>query len=233
MLVRKNLKFILAALVAVGLAAGAWVLWGGAMKTLVADTMALLREAGPVLFFGAMAVLPMAGFPLSPFTVAAGPVFAPQMGAGWVIVCGVGAVAINVSLSYWLAAQAMRPLIAKGLTKLGRGLPEGPVKSGLELTLILRVVPGTPFFLQSYLLGLARVSFWKIYLPISVAVPSLYISGMVLAGDAVGRGDKRLLAAALVLLLAVGTGMHFLRRRLKRRAAAEAAVSPEAATEGR
>ena len=44
-----------------------------------------LREAGPVIFFVAMALLPAAGFPMLAFTLAAGPVFGPGLGIGWVI----------------------------------------------------------------------------------------------------------------------------------------------------
>lgn len=229
MFLKKNLGLIVAAAVLVALGALAWVLWGAELKSLMTQTMDWVRTAGPMVFFGAMAVLPMAGFPLSPFTLAAGPVFGPDMGAGWVIACALGAVVVNVSLSYWLAARWLRPVVVWLLARLGKSLPEGPVRSGLELTLLLRVVPGTPFFIQSYLLGLARVSFWKIYLPISVAVPAIYISVAVLAGDAIGRGDRRMLVIAGVLLLVVGMGMHFLRKAVRKRVRARAEAAPESA----
>ncbi|MFH1496416.1 MAG: VTT domain-containing protein [Verrucomicrobiota bacterium] len=199
------------------LAAAGWLLWGEAIRGWMLHTMELLRAAGPVVYFSAMALLPMAGFPLSPFTLTAGPVFGPAMGAWPVIACAILAVTVNVSLSYWLAAKALRPVIEWALTRLGKRLPEGPVKSALELTLILRVVPGTPFFVQSYLLGLARVPFWRIYLPISVATPSAYIVAIVLAGDALGRGDRLTLVLAGVLCVAVLLALACLRRRLQRR----------------
>lgn len=212
----KNRWLILAGVAALVFGGLAWVLWGEALRAMMEEVMAILREAGPVVFFGAMAVLPLAGFPLSPFTVAAGPVFGPQMGVGLVIGCAITAVAVNVTLSYWLAARVLRPLVMWGLAKLGRGLPAVATRSGWELTLVLRVVPGTPFFLQSYLLGVARVRF-GIYLLISVAVPAVYITGVVLAGDALGRGDRRMLLIGGLVCAAVGAGMHLLRRRLKRR----------------
>lgn len=68
------------------------------------------------------------------------------------------------------------------------------MRSAWELALALRVVPGTPLFLQSYLLGLARVPF-GMSLAVSTAVPAAYITGMVLAGDALERGDKSMLLA--------------------------------------
>ena len=41
--------------------------------------LTVVRDAGPWMFFGAMAVLPAVGFPMSPFTLSAGPVFGPVM----------------------------------------------------------------------------------------------------------------------------------------------------------
>lgn len=212
---QKNRRLIQSALALLALAALAWWLWGGAIRDGMLHTMEWVRAAGPAVFFGAMALLPMAGFPLSPFTLTAGPVFGPSMGAGTVIACAILAVTINVSLSYWLAAKALRPTFGWLLARMGRSLPEGPVKSSLELTLILRVVPGTPFFVQSYLLGLARVPFWKVYLPVSVAMPSAYIVVLVLAGDALMSGNNRVLAIAAIISSCVAVILHFIRKRLQ------------------
>lgn len=207
-----------------------WLVWGAEAKAAANQVMGELREAGPWVFFVAMALLPLAGFPLAPFTLAAGPVFGPRMGAPAVTLCAVVAVAANVALSYWISARALRPLVSRLLGRFGWKLPEAPVKSALELTLLLRVVPGTPFFVQSYLLGLARVPF-GLYLVISVGVPAAYIAGTILAGDALGRGDRGRLAAAGVLCAVAGAGLHFLRKRLTRRVrerrAAEASTRVE------
>jgi uncharacterized membrane protein YdjX (TVP38/TMEM64 family) len=203
--------------VAVGLLGLALWLWRGEEVREAAGTpMEFLREAGPAAFFSGMALLPMIGFPMSPFILTAGAVFGPELGAGWVIIWAVGAVAVNVALSYWLAARGLRPVVEWGLARMGRGLPKEPVKSAWELTLALRVVPGTPFFLQSYLLGLARVPF-GMYLAISTAVPAAYIAGMVLAGDALERGDKTMLMAGGIACAAAGAGLHLLRKRLTKR----------------
>ena len=196
--------------------AAVWLLWGEEARVAATRVMDGLREAGPGVFFVAMALLPLAGFPLAPFTLAAGPVFGPRMGAPAVIVCAVAAVAVNVALSYWISAKALRPLMSRLLGRFGWKLPEAPVKSALELTLLLRVVPGTPFFVQSYLLGLARVPF-GLYLAISVGVPTAYIAATILAGDALGRGDHGRLATAGALCAVAGAGLHYLRKRLTRR----------------
>lgn len=211
---KRTLFLAFTALVLLGVAL--WLWRGAEVRAGVEATMSFLREAGPVAFFAAMALLPMIGFPMSPFVLTAGAVFGPELGAGWVIAWAVSAVAVNVSLSYWLAARGLRPLVEWGLARIGRGLPKEPVRSALELTLALRVVPGTPFFLQSYLLGLARMPF-GMYLAISTAVPAAYITGMVLAGDALERGDKSMLVAGGIACAVAGAGLHLLRKRLVKR----------------
>jgi hypothetical protein len=102
---RNKWKLLLAVAALVLGGAAIWYWRGEELRAGVEATMVFLREAGPVAFFAAMALLPMAGFPMAPFILAAGPVFGPELGAGWVIACAVGAVAVNVALpgQPWLA----------------------------------------------------------------------------------------------------------------------------------
>lgn len=196
------------------------------LRAQMARCLDYVRAEGAGVFFTAMAVLPFFGFPLSAFVLSAGPVFAPTLGPGVVIACGAAALAVNVSLSYWFAAFALRPSMERLIVWLGYGVPKLPAGRDWEFTLVLRVVPGIPFFLQNYLLGLARVRF-GIYLLISMAVPMVYLTIAVLAGDALAQGDKRKLIFAGVLFAAVGAGLHVLRKRLAARRRAQAAAAVE------
>ena len=198
----------------VGAVAGG-LAWGGELRAGVDTVMALLRTAGPGLFFTGMALLPLVGFPLAPFTFAAGPVFAPQLGVVAVIACALGAVTVNVALGYWISARALRPLMQRLMQALGRTLPQVTASSGWQLTLFVRVIPGTPFFVQSYLLGIARVPFLT-YLTISVAVMAAFIVGTILAGDAWMRGDRTVLIASGLGCALAGLGMHLLRKKIMR-----------------
>src|SRR4051812_21963177 len=63
------------------------------------------REKGPVPYFIAMAVLPIFGFPIGLFTLAAGPVFGPTLGVTQVVGWAVLAEVVNMSVCYWLAAR--------------------------------------------------------------------------------------------------------------------------------
>ena len=66
---------------------------------------------------------------------------------------------------------------------LGRTLLQVPAGSAWQLALLVRVIPGTPFFVQNYLLGIARVPFLT-YRTVSVAVMAALIVVTILAGDA-------------------------------------------------
>src|SRR5688572_687142 len=102
-----------------------WLILGQfEMRARMDRVLETVRKAGPVVFFAAMAVLPAVGFPMSAFTLAAGPVYAPTLSLPVVILCGLAAITCNVALSYWLAARAMRPLAQRVVQRFGYGLPD-------------------------------------------------------------------------------------------------------------
>jgi len=209
---KKRLVWILVGLGVLGCALGALALRmdvGAQMKR----CLEIVRAEGAGVFFVAMAVLPSFGFPVSPFIFSAGALFAPTLGPGMVVACGIAALSFNVAVSYWFAAFALRPWMERVVVWLGYTVPQLPEGKSLEFTLILRLLPGVPFFVQSYLLGLARVRFW-IYLLVSTLVPSAYLVAAVIAGDAFAEGNKSKLAVAGLLFAVVGVTLHLFRKRL-------------------
>jgi uncharacterized membrane protein YdjX (TVP38/TMEM64 family) len=190
------------------------------LKTGVMDTLNAvilrLREAGPAVFFIAMALLPAAGFPLLAFTLTAGPVFGPTLGTGWVIVWSLAAVIVNLLLTYWLAARAFRPLVSRLLAYFDFRLPENPGDGAWQLSLIVRLTPGPPFWVQSYLLGLVRVPLVP-YLTVSTGVVAGYIVALVWGGEAITSGNGRLAFAAAGVLAVSIAGLQLLRKRTARK----------------
>jgi len=182
-----------------------------------------LREAGPVVFFGSMALLPAVGFPMIAFTLAAGPVFGPVLGLGWVIGWSLLAVVVNLLLTYWLANRALRPLVSRLLDYFDFRLPDGPVGGAWQITLIVRLTPGPPFWMQSYLLGLMRVPLTP-YLVVSMLVMTGYIVALVCGGEAIVEGNGRLAFLAAGLLVVTIAALQLLRQRTARRRAAAALV---------
>lgn len=192
----------------------------GLLETVDAVVLGL-REAGPVVFFGAMALLPAVGFPMIAFTLAAGPVFGPTLGTGWVIGWSLTAVMFNLLLTYWLANRALRPLVSRLLTYYDFRLPDRTVGGAWQITLIVRLTPGPPFWVQSYLLGLIRVPLVP-YLAVSTLVMAGYIVALVGGGSAIAEGNGRMAVAAAGVLVVTVAALQLLRQRTARRRAAAA-----------
>jgi uncharacterized membrane protein YdjX (TVP38/TMEM64 family) len=185
--------------------AGTWLAHAFGLAALTQRAVENLRTLGAPAFFLAMATLPAIGFPLLPFAIAAGPAFAPELGVAGVIGCAVGAVSLNVALSYFVAARLLRGPIQALVRRFGYIVPELDPRHAWLATLLVRVVPGPPFWVQSYALGLLRVPF-RAYLVVSTLVPAGYLSAAILLGDAVlqGRPRQALLAAAVFGVAAAG-----------------------------
>lgn len=171
-----------------------------------------LRDAGPLVFFASMAVLPAFGFPLLPFSLAAGPVFGPTLGVGTTILCACLAVATNVALSYALASRWFRPLALRLFDRLGYRLPELPAGSAWQVVWLVRLLPGLPFWVQSYLLGIARVPLVP-YLVVSTLLPAAYIAATIAGGDALMTGHTKHALLALAALGLIAAAVQLWRKR--------------------
>jgi uncharacterized membrane protein YdjX (TVP38/TMEM64 family) len=175
-------------------------------------TTEFVRDQGPIPFFAGLAVLPAVGLPVSLFYLAAAAVF-PL----WISLIGtVVGLAINVSLCYWLARKWFR----KGFERLmGRSRYRIPVVAAADLarlTLFLRLMPGPPFFLQSYILGMVEVPFATYFL-ISMGTQILIASGFIVLGSAFySLSFGRALIAIVIVVLTVII-VQWIRRLLARR----------------
>jgi len=181
------------------------------LKSLVQQGLDLIRSAGPVVFFVAMATLPAVGAPLLAFSLSAGPVFGEKLGLWPVIGLSLLAILVNMALSYFLASRALRPLLEKLFTLLGYKLPRAESGDATDLIILLRVTPGIPFPVQNYLLGLAQVPFWK-YLGLSGAIIGSMTVALILFGDALLHGKGKVALIALSLFLALTAATHLLRK---------------------
>ena len=181
------------------------------LKSLVQQGLELIRSAGPVVFFVAMATLPAVGAPLLAFSLSAGPVFGEKLGLWPVIGLSLLAILVNMALSYFLASRALRPLLEKLFTLLGYKLPRAESGDATDLIILLRVTPGIPFPVQNYLLGLAQVPFWK-YLGLSGAIIGSMTVALILFGDALLHGKGKVALIALSLFLALTAATHLLRK---------------------
>jgi uncharacterized membrane protein YdjX (TVP38/TMEM64 family) len=188
------------------------------VKGLVVRAMAIIGNAGPWVFFSAMAVLPAIGFPLLAFALPAGPAFSAQLGVTGVLAAYGAAIAVNLALTYWLGRYALRPWVERLATRFGYRIPPIEKDEHLEVTLLLRITPGPPFFVQSYLLSLGKVAFFT-YLWISWLVAMLYAVGIVKFGKALMEGQKGQAVFGVSLLVAAVIIVHLVRKHYGKRAA--------------
>lgn len=193
------------------LAGAALVARGLDLKGLLAQGLELVRDAGPVAFFTALAVLPAIGAPLSVFLLAAGPVFGPTLGIGLVIVLAELAVLVNMTLSYFLARRALRPLLEKLCARLGYRLPRAAPGDEVDLIVILRVTPGPPFPVQSYLLGLAEIPFWRYLIVSFLCIAPMHIA-FIIFGEAMLHGKGRVAMITLGVVVALVAATQLVRK---------------------
>jgi len=189
------------------------------LKSFIELGVVKVRELGPLVFFLAMAVLPAVGVPLSFFTVPAGSVFAPVLGMPLVLLLVWLSIALNLALTYWLSRHVLRPWLLKLCAWLGYKLPEVATANQRGLVILVRVTPGPPYVLQSYILGLAGIPF-ATYFFISWVISSSYACAFVMFGDALmqGRGKMVLVSIGLFALLTVGVQLlrrHYARKQPK------------------
>ena len=188
---------------------------------LVERLMKVIQKAGPVAFFTAMAILPAVGVPVSPFTLSAGLAFGKQLGMPLVVALSLLALTINLIFTYALARRALRPFLEWLMKKLGYSLPNMDEGDLTDLTIVLRVTPGTPFFIQNYLLGLAGVPFLK-YLIVSCIVTWIYTTAFVLFGDALLHGKGKMAVLAIGLFIAAVVLTQWARKRYAKKKASSA-----------
>ncbi|MES2696130.1 MAG: VTT domain-containing protein, partial [Verrucomicrobiota bacterium] len=183
--------------------------------SLVADAIA---NAGPAVYFGAMAVLPAFGVPMAPFALGAGPLFGERLGFPTIILLGILALTLNLTVTYWLARRWLRPWLTRVLARFGYNIPQVGREDITDLIVLLRVTPGFPFFVQNYLLGLVDAPFLR-YLVISCAIQWPINCGFMLFGDALSQGKGKTIITAVLLIVALSVGTQFVRRHLAKKKA--------------
>ena len=171
-----------------------------------------IKSGGPVPFFAAMALLPLVGIPITPFYLAAGAVFEPLVSLTGVAV----ALGVNHLVAYALGRKTLRPVLEFLMRRRRVTLPEPGSRDSLYTALVIKLTPGPPFFLRSYLMAVAGIPLW-IYFLVTWPLSMVYAVPATLLGESVVEGRGVTAAVALGVLLAVGYLTFFLRARMLKR----------------
>ncbi|MCC5831121.1 MAG: TVP38/TMEM64 family protein [Phycisphaeraceae bacterium] len=183
-----------------------WLLWSNWNH---AAFLEWKRQVGPLPFFGAMAILPAIGFPVTPFFVIAGATFGAKVG----MIGSMAALLINFTLCYWITQGGLRRKISALPSRYRLGLPnfEKRRDRALRFVLLVKFAPGVPAFVKNYILSLAGVPF-GLYLVCSMLISGVYAFSFVVMGESVLEGDWRGMAIAAGILLAMGAAVWRLKR---------------------
>ena len=206
---------ILIGLTAIGALVGAATVclsWYEILEIDVRTAVDWIAGFGPVPFFAAMAILPSLWAPVSPFLILAGSLYdmpLALLGSGL-------ALSSNMVISWLVAGKWFRPPFERLVSRLGYTVPEMTKETMITVAAMLRITPGTPFPLQNYLLGLARMPFgW--YMAGSLPLNLSIAFSIVWFGDALIKGNATMILLAFSVIIAVILAVRQLRARLKRK----------------
>lgn len=184
----------------------AWALWD------YQALLAWLERARPLPFFGAIALLPALGCPMTPLFLLAGATFGVKLA----LIGTLAALAVNLTLCYWLARGKLRKHLVRALRRFDYELPDfgAPDKNPVRFTALTKLAPGIPGFVKHYGLGAAGVPF-GIYLGVSMAISGAYAAALILLGESLLTHElsSGVIAIIVVAVLALVLKTVFKRRR--------------------
>jgi uncharacterized membrane protein YdjX (TVP38/TMEM64 family) len=155
-----------------------------------------IRDTGPLPFFLAMAVLPVIGFPVTPFYLLAGATFGvPLSLAGTAL-----SQALNLFLAYWLARRYLRGVIEKLVERANYTIPKVQPRHYVNFSILVKITPGPPNFLKSFILGLARIPF-GIFFIVSWPTTMGFAVGVIIFGDSLMDRDWAQAIVGFVLMV--------------------------------
>lgn len=162
--------------------------------------------------FWAMIILPVFGFPITPFFIMAGSAW----GIRWGLTFSLLGIGIGLTFSYFFYRYCLNKMLFRILFKRFN-VPEGCTCSSLgsvRWVLIIQLIPGLPYMAQNYILStIDGINFWH-YLSISWIVQFLWAYGFVCGGNDWIRGNLGI--KAILLLCFISWGTHRLYKYLQR-----------------
>ncbi len=215
----KRVKYFVAALFGLSLAMSVSFLlsifWGDITKW-IAETALYIRDGTkfmekiPMVCYAlVIMLLPIFMLPITPLLVLAA-ARAGEEGLLYVLCwCWTGVVA-NILVSYFVSRK-FGDCVRVKLCERGIKVPEIPSEDQCAITFLLRMIPGNPLSVQNYLLGLARIPFFK-YAVVSIPVQMVQTFGYVYFGDGVFGGKARHIVGALAFFAVLAVLARLLKR---------------------
>ncbi len=186
-----------------------WDILGPLASETATTSWAYLKTTHPLVFFGALSVAPLLPIPISPFYI----VSASLYGFGFSIAAIGVAVVINMTLTYWMANGVLRPFMEQIVEKMGHSTPTLHEDEHVKMTVIVRVTPGPPYFVQNIVLGLAGIPY-RTYILVSWPIQMAWAIAFVALGESAVQGQGAKVAGAIGLLVSLILITRMVRGRL-------------------
>lgn len=202
--VARWVKRVVAGVLAVVMVALVWSIWDHEA------VVAWVREARPLPFFVAMALLPCIGVPFTPLFLLAGATFGNSVG----LLGSVVALAANLTISYRIAQGRLRPHLARWLRRFDYEIPnyQAGGRDAIRFTLLTKLTPGIPGVVKTYGLGIAGVPF-TLYFVSGMVVTGAYAVALVVAGDSLLDHDLGRASGVVALVVVIALGLWWWKRR--------------------
>ncbi|MGW8161286.1 MAG: TVP38/TMEM64 family protein [Desulfobulbales bacterium] len=171
----------------------------------------LTENTNPVVFTVLMALLPIAGIPISIFLVLVGMIFGIPLG---IAVTGI-LILFHMTVTYYLVHSLFRPLVLRLLNRSHISVPWLPNRGNKRLAFIFMLIPGLPYAIKNYLLVLSGIPFLP-YIIISWLAQFVLSLPFIMLGRAVMKMDPVILAVAISTILLGFGGQNYLRRRYRK-----------------
>ena len=216
--VQKRLSIAMAVFVlgVLAMAAASQFLDLEAASSVVEAAWERLKSAPAPIYFSVMTVAILLPVPASIFYVTAGSLFGVVPSLLFIV----PTLAANALLVHLIAGSWLRPTIENFVSKRGIRIPRLEARSDeiLFITLI-RITPGIPYFVQSWVIGLAGVAIGP-FLLITIAIQMFYAAGFVVLGRSAFEGEVGVAVGAIALLVVVSIVARIVHKRFRARAPA-------------
>jgi len=160
-------------------------------------TQYLSSDTNSFIFAGLMAVLPLAGFPISIFLVLVGMVYGIT---GGILMTG-AVMLFHMVMTYYLVHSLFRPLINRMLERFDVEIPQLPGNEKKGLAFLFMITPGLPYSVKNYLLALTELPFRQ-YLAIAWLAQFGFSIPFIVLGKSVVQENLMVLLLVVLALLA-------------------------------
>ncbi len=170
------------------------------------------QDTHPGLFIIMMIVLPLFGFPISPFLILVGIKFGPY----WAAIITSLIFSFHLVIAYLLTHSFLRRRISMLLARMNYQIPQIKESRRLIFSIIFMALPGLPYTIKNFSLAILNIPF-SIYFTVGL------VCNFLLALPFIGLGYALLTNKSFVLLfIAILAGGYVLTFWLKRKFTDEA-----------